>query len=74
MKKTVLFQIMSALLWVQYGYAQECKTSAELDATPGKYLTAAQYPWPAVRAEYFNKLATAADKAMAEQTLVHLRT
>lgn len=60
---------MSALLWVQYGYAQDCKTNAELDATPGKYLTAAQYPWPAVRAEYFNKLATAADKAMAKQTL-----
>ncbi|MBK0383465.1 hypothetical protein I5M32_10890 [Pedobacter sp. SD-b] len=69
MKKTILFQIMAALLWVQYGYAQDCKTNAELDAIPGKYLTAAQYPWPAVRAEYFNKLATAADKAMAKQKL-----
>lgn len=69
MKKIILFQIVAALLWVQYGYAQDCKTNAEVDATPGKYLTAAQYPWPAVRAEYFNKLATAADKAMAKQTL-----
>lgn len=60
--------IATALLSPQLK-AQDCKTSAELDATPGKYLTAAQYPWPAVRAEYFNKMATAADKAMAKKIL-----
>ena len=49
--------------------AQDCKTNADLDATPGKYLTAAQYPWPAARAEYFNNMKTAADKAMAKKTL-----
>lgn len=54
---------------LQTATAQDCKTSAELDAIPGKYLTAAQYPWPAVRAEYFSKMATAADKAMARQIL-----
>jgi len=53
----------------QSSIAQDCKTSAELDATTGKYLTAAQYPWPAVRAEYFNNMATAADKAMAKKIL-----
>lgn len=47
--------------------AQDCKTNADLDATPGKYLTAAEYPWPAVRAEYFAKMATTKDKAMAKQ-------
>lgn len=56
-------------LLLQNLYAQDCKTSADLDATPGKYQTAAQYPWPAVRAEYFNKMNTAADKAMAKKTL-----
>ena len=56
-------------LSVQQAYAQDCKTNAELDAAPGKYLTAAQYPWPAARAEYFNKMATATDKAMAKQIL-----
>lgn len=53
----------------QSSIAQDCKTTAELDATPGKYLTAAQYPWPAARAEYFNKMTTAADKEMAKKTL-----
>jgi hypothetical protein len=52
--------------------AQNCKTTAELDATPGKYLTASQYPWPAVRAEYFNKMNTTADKAIARKTLEQL--
>jgi hypothetical protein len=69
MRKIILFKMMVALVWVQYGYAQDCKINADLDATPGKYLTAAEYPWPAERAEYFNKMATAADKAMAKQTL-----
>ena len=49
--------------------AQDCKTNADADVAPGKYLTAAQYPWPAVRAEYFNKMSTSEDKAMAKQTL-----
>lgn len=49
--------------------AQDCKTNADLDAAPGKYLTAAEYPWPAARAEYFNQMTTAADKAMAKQVL-----
>jgi len=57
------------LILLQNVNAQDCKTTAELDAVPGKYLTAAQYPWPAVRAEYFNKMTTAADKAMAKQIL-----
>lgn len=50
-------------------FSQDCKTNADLDATPGKYQTAAQYPWPAARAEYFTKMNTAADKAMAKKTL-----
>lgn len=50
-------------------FSQDCKTNADLDATPGKYLTAAQYPWPAARAEYFNNMKTAADKTMAKKTL-----
>lgn len=69
MKKIILFNIVFALLLMQQTYAQDCKTNADLDVTPGKYLTAAQYPWPAARAEYFNNMATAADKAMAKQTL-----
>lgn len=67
MKKQIIIAI--AALLIQRATAQDCKTNADLDATPGKYLTAAQYPWPAVKAEYFNKMTTAADKAMAKQTL-----
>lgn len=48
-------------------FSQNCKTNADLVATPGKYLTAAEYPWPAVRAEYFAKMTTTKDKAMAKQ-------
>lgn len=69
MKKITGFKIVFTLLLAQQVFSQDCKTNADLDATPGKYLTAAQYPWPAVRAEYFNKMATAADKAMARQVL-----
>lgn len=46
-----------------------CNSKEELATAPGKYFTAAQYPWPAVRAEYFKKMTTAADKATAKQTL-----
>lgn len=59
-------------VFTHYAIAQDCKTTEELDAAPGKFLTAAQYPWPAVRAEYFNKLATPADKATAKQTLAQI--
>lgn len=54
---------------VHISRAQDCKTDAELDGVPGKYLTADQYPWPAVRSGYFSNMSTPADKAMAKQTL-----
>ncbi len=69
MKRILIFNLTVALVLAQQLVAQTCKTTAELDAFPGKYLTAAQYPWPAVRAEYFMNMATAADKAMAKQIL-----
>lgn len=72
MKKQIIFFIAVAFLLTQKVMAQDCKTNADLDGTAGKYLTAAQYPWPAVRAEYFSKMITAADKAMAKQTLEKL--
>ena len=69
-KKILITQAISILfLFSASVQAQDCKTSADLDATPGKYLTAAQYPWPVARSEYFNNMKTAADKAMAKQTL-----
>lgn len=46
-----------------------CGSKAELAIAPGKYFTAAEYPWPAVRAEYFKKMTTAPDKTTARQTL-----
>ncbi|MFT3822884.1 MAG: hypothetical protein QM731_03145 [Chitinophagaceae bacterium] len=69
MKKTILFKTAFILLLTQQAYTQTCKTNAELDVVSGKYLTADQYPWPAARAEYFNNMATPADKSMAKQTL-----
>ncbi len=63
------FALLGLLMAWQFAHAQDCKTNAELDTVTGKYLTAAQYPWPAVRAAYFNSMATAADKAMAKKTL-----
>lgn len=70
MKKIILIQSVSYLLLLcTAGNAQDCKTNADLDTIPGKYLTAAQYPWPAVRAAYFSKMSTSSDKAMAKKIL-----
>ncbi len=46
-----------------------CNSKEELAGAPGTYLTAAQYPWPAVRAAYFEKMSTSADKTAARQSL-----
>ena len=74
MKKIILLKTIAVLLVAQPIIAQNCKTNTDVDTAPGKYLTAAQYPWPAVRAEYFNKLSTPADKAIAKQTLAQIET
>lgn len=68
MQKTCLY-ITAVLLFVfsQPLIAQNCKSNAELDTVTGKYQTAAQYPWPAVRAEYFANMTNTKDKAMAKQ-------
>lgn len=58
-----------AMTGMQNSYTQNCITSAELDVVPGEYLTAAQHPWPAARANYFEALKTASDKAIAKKTL-----
>ena len=68
-KRILLLSVVATVLLMHQLKAQDCKTSSELDGTPGKFLTAAQYPWPAVRAQYFNNMATATDKAMAKKTL-----
>lgn len=64
--------VISALLIGSSVAAQDCKTNADADAAPGKFLTADQYPWPAVRTAYFNGMINAADKALAKQTLTKL--
>ncbi|MGN6352297.1 MAG: hypothetical protein ACTHLB_02865 [Parafilimonas sp.] len=69
MKQIFAFNIVLAFFCMQQVQAQPCKTNAEVETVPGKYQTAAQYPWPAVRAEYFKNMSTAADKIMAKQTL-----
>lgn len=70
MKKTsIIIIVLSQLFFLKQAIAQTCKTNADVENVPGKYLTAAQYPWPAARAEYFNKLSAAADKAIAKKML-----
>lgn len=69
MINTKLLQATVALLLMQPVIAQDCKSKEEAEAAPGKFLTAAQYRWPAARAEYFIKMTTASDRAMAKQTL-----
>ncbi len=61
--------VLIPLLLLQQAKAQNCTTNADLENVPGKYLAAAEYPWPAVRAEYFKNLPFAADKALAKKTL-----
>lgn len=67
MKKIIFLLLIIIPALSQKLLAQDCKTNADLDATPGKYVTAAEYPWPAVRAEYFANMTTTKDKAMAKQ-------
>lgn len=67
MKKLIFLLLSLISLSSQRIFSQNCKTNADLDASPGKYLTAAEYPWPAVRAEYFAKMAGTKDKVMAKQ-------
>ncbi len=69
MTKKLMNIALVTLTVVQSAVAQDCKTSKDLEAVSGKYQTAAQYPWPAVRAEYFQNLTSAADKPVAKQTL-----
>lgn len=69
MKSITLLHLTVALLIAQQSISQDCKTHADLVDAPGKYLTAAQHPWPAARSGYFYYLSTAADKAMAKKTL-----
>lgn len=79
MKKLIQFGIsrISILLLIssiQNCFAQSCKSNSDLDTVKGKYLTAAQYPWPAVKAEYFKNMTTTADKAVAKQVLGKIET
>lgn len=66
--------LLFPLLVLQKAAGQSCKTNADLDLVPGKYASAAQYPWPAARAEYFKNLSGAADKAMAKMTLEQIES
>lgn len=66
MKKIILSNILFfTLLLTQQAFAQDCKTTADLENAPGKFLTAAQSKWPT---DYSN-LTTTADKAQAKKTL-----
>lgn len=69
MKQMLFFNIAFAFFFIQQVKAQDCKTNADVETVQGKYQTAAQYPRPAVRTEYFKNMATAPDKAMAKKTL-----
>lgn len=66
----IIFSVIAMVaLSLTAGAQRTCADKAELDSEPGKYLTSAQYPWPAVRAAYYSKLNTAAEKATGKQTL-----
>lgn len=68
----VLFIVCSHSVQAQAPYGAPCNSSDELQTLPGKYFTADQHPWPAVRAEYFKKLTTASEKATARQVLLQI--
>jgi len=67
--KMMLLISVTLLFSYSKGFSQDCKADADLDAVPGKYLTADQYQWPAVKAAYYNNLSTPTDKAIAKKTL-----
>lgn len=72
MKKTTVYLfciLLSQTIIAQIKLGAPCASKQELQDVAGKYQTASQYPWPAVRAAYFSNLSAAADKAIAKQTL-----
>ncbi|ANH81165.1 hypothetical protein A8C56_09395 [Niabella ginsenosidivorans] len=72
MNKIFIGAIIPVALLSTTAHAQDCKTSAEVETMPGKYQPAAQYPWPAVKAEYFKNMVTAPDKAMVKKILADI--
>lgn len=46
-----------------------CSSKEEVSKLLGQYVSAAEYPWPAARAEYFKKLNSNAEKAKAKSVL-----
>lgn len=62
------------LTCIQRIEAQDCKTTEELDALPGKYTDAAHYEWPAARASWLNELKTAANKTTANNVLTQIES
>jgi len=75
MKKQKLLCVMiSFLVSAQLGNAQDCRSSKDLEALPGKLIDAAHYEWPQEKAHWLDALGTVANKSTANAMLTKIET
>lgn len=72
MKPLSLLTIMFLLVLMQKVNAQDCQSSKELEALPGKQIDAAHCEWPQQKAHWFDALGTVANKTTANTILAKI--
>ncbi|MES2427873.1 MAG: hypothetical protein V4560_12920 [Bacteroidota bacterium] len=74
MKKQIVFKIAIALLFTQQASAQDCLSSKDLEALPGKQIDAAHCEMPQQKAHWLDELGTIANKSIANTVLTKIET
>jgi hypothetical protein len=74
MKKQTVFKIAIALLLAQQAFAQDCLSSKDLEALPGKQIDAAHCEMPQQKAHWLDELGTIANKSIANTVLTKIET
>ncbi|WP_199141536.1 hypothetical protein [Pedobacter sp. ASV12] len=72
--KYLFLMAMASLASIQPTNAQDCKSSKDLEALPGKHIDAAHCESPQQKAHWFDALGTAANKMVANATLTQIET
>lgn len=75
MKIIMSLKIAATLfLLIQQANAQDCISSKDLEALPGKQIDAAHWEWPQEKAHWFDALGTLANKSTANTMLTKIET
>ncbi|WP_288882197.1 hypothetical protein [Pedobacter panaciterrae] len=66
--------LIATVALTQQVNAQDCQSSKDLEALPGKHIDAAHCEWPQEKAHWLDALGTAANKAAANAILTKIET